>query len=154
MKRCVIIILFAVLTALCSSLFAQDTFIYGEQGRKLYFREDTNSIVISFKSLEYIGDSVDVISILQNIDNKTQYEMFTPQMMKIQTCITYDSIVGLFSGYSNKLNISKIYYPVSDNNIHWSSNRVVVMLSTEDFFTNILLFILPKRHYDSYSYIS
>lgn len=129
---------YIVLNILTHSLFSQDVFIYRALGEKLYLREDTASIVVSFKSSEYIGDSVDVISIVQNIDDKTQYEMFTPQMMKIQTCISYDSIVGLFSEYSNKLNISKIYYPVSDNHIHWSSNRVVVMLSNEELLLTLL----------------
>ena len=136
-KSCAIL-LSIVLNILTHSLFSQDVFIYRALGEKLYLREDTASIVVSFKSSEYIGDSVDVISIVQNIDDKTQYEMFTPQMMKIQTCISYDSIVGLFSEYSNKLNISKIYYPVSDNHIHWSSNRVVVMLSNEELLLTLL----------------
>ena len=138
MKELVNIILFVALTMLQCSLSAQDTFIYGKQGEKMYFREDANSIVISFKSQEHIEDSVAIASIIKNTDANAQYKMLTTQMMEFQTSISFDSIVAMLSDYSNKLVISKVYYPISDNHIHCCNNRIVVALTSEELLRSLL----------------
>ena len=132
-------ILFVALTMLQCSLLAQDAFIYGKQGEKMYFRENANSIVISFKSQEHIEDSVAIASIIKNADANAQYKMLTPQMMEFQTSISFDSIVAMLSDYSDELVVSKVYYPVSDNHIHWSNNRIVVILQSEELLRTLLL---------------
>ena len=58
MKREIIILL--VITLVAYSLFAQDTFIYRMGGEKMYLQEDSVSIVISFKTLEYTSDSIGI----------------------------------------------------------------------------------------------
>ncbi|MBQ6277039.1 MAG: S8 family serine peptidase [Bacteroidales bacterium] len=120
------------------SLFAQDAFIYGMQGDKQYMYEDSSLIVIGFKSLEYTSDSIEIATIIETIDANVQYEMMTPRMMKLQTDIKFDSIVNILSVHNNELIVSKVYYPVSDNHIHWCNNRIVVMLQSMELLQSLL----------------
>lgn len=132
MKKVIRFILLGIMIMMQYSLSAQDTFIYGNKGGKMYFQEDANSIVISFKSQEYIEDSVGIAFIIKSIDENAQYEMLTQQMMKFQTNISFDSIATMLSDYSNELVVSKVYYPISDNHIHCCINRIVVALTSEE----------------------
>ena len=138
MKRVERFILFGVLIALQCQLFAQDAFIYGKQGEKMYFREDTNSIVIGFKSLEYMNDSAGVICAIKGIDKMAQYEILTPQMIKFRTKIPFDTILEIMSDYDNKMCISRVYCPVSNNHTFWCNNRIVIMSPSEELLHTIL----------------